>query len=543
MKTKIINLYYFFIFFFHNKKVFSQKKEFTKTIILIEFNNFCSNHVALSYFSNILKKKYNAKIVAYYGHTLLSYPLKVSFISKFLRNILKFLNWKFFGVYKSFGTENFFHPYDKNYLIDIKKINLEYKNFLAKIKNLNDLQNYKINDIKIGDLLYDTFLKSHYDLKPTITLEDDKFKLFVKDFINLFFTWCKYFKKNNVKAIVGSHAVYSLALPLRIASKNNIKSFVLSPEYLFKIKKSNYHQNYECRYLKKIYNSLDKKKQKEIKKIAENQINNRLLGKYSSDYPYITKSPFDNKNKNLYKKYFNNNKKKFLITTHDFVDAPHAMGNSLFEDFYIWLKFLLKNSNDKRVKWYIKTHPNFGSDWSIYLKHERSVVKKLCQNYKNVILLPQYITHNQLAKNKINAVFTVNGTVGLDYALLNIPVVNASLNNPHINFSFNSHPKTAKQLLNIIKNFKFKKTFLREDIYIFYAIKNIFFSKNWFFSNFENTIQSVGSYHNLWKPLFYFYWTKKEFPYLNNLEIEKRLKKFILSNDNYCLFNNNLGKF
>lgn len=543
MKTKIINLFYFFFFFFHNKKIFFQKKQFTKNIILIEFNNFCSNHIALSYFSNILKKQFNAKIVAYYGNVLLSYPLKVSFIKIFLINICKFFNWKFFGVYKSFGTEDFFHPNNKNYLIDKKKIILEYKNFTKKVKNLNDLQNYKITNIKIGDLLYDTFLKSRYDLKPTIVLDDDEFKLFVKDFINLFFVWCKYFKKNNVKAIVGSHAVYSLALPLRIAAKKNIKSFVLSPEYLFKISNKYYHQNYECSHLKKIYNSLDKKKQKEIKKIAKDKISDRIFGKYSSDYPYITKSPFDNKNKNLYKKYFNNNKKKFLITTHDFVDAPHAMGNSLFEDFYIWLKFLLENTSDKRVKWYIKTHPNFGSDWSIYLKYERRVVRNLCKNYKNVILLPQNITHNQLAKNKVNAVFTVNGTVGLDYALLNIPVINASLNNPHINFSFNSHPKSIKELLRIIKNFKFKNNISREEIYKFYAIKNIFFSKNWFFSNFENTIKSVGSYHNLWKPLFYFYWIKKEFPYLNNLEINKRLKKFIISKENYCLFNNNLGEF
>ena len=390
--------------------------------------------------------------------------------------------------------------------------------------------------------MYDTFLKSNYDLKPTINLKDKKFKLFIKDFINLFFVWSNYFEKNSVKAVIGSHAVYSLAIPLRIAANKNIKSFVLSPEYLFKISKKKYHQGYECHFLKKIFNSLNKKKQKKIKKIAKFKINKIKDGNYSSDYPYVTKSPFGNKNKNYFKKYFNTTKKKFLIATHDFVDAPHAMGNSLFEDFYIWLKFLLDNSN-KNIQWYIKTHPNFGSDWSIYIKYEREVVKKLIKKYKNIILLPQNITHNEIVRNKIDAVFTVNGTVGLDYSLLNTPVINASLNNPHINFKFNFHPKSKNELGMIIKKFNYKKKISFDEIYNFYAIKNVFFSKNWFFTDFEKTIKSVQSYHNLWKPLFYTYWIAQEYPNCNNIKLKNRLKNFISSSENFCLNNNNLGKF
>ncbi len=165
-----------------------------------------------------------------------------------------------------------------------------------------------------------------------------------------------------------------------------------------------------------------------------------------------------------------------MIATHDFVDAPHAMGNSLFEDFYIWLKFLLDNSN-KNIQWYIKTHPNFGSDWSIYIKYEREVVKKLIKKYKNIILLPQNITHNEIVRNKIDAVFTVNGTVGLDYSLLNTPVINASLNNPHINFKFNFHPKSKNELGMIIKKFNYKKKYLSMRYTIFMLSKMFFFQK------------------------------------------------------------------
>ncbi len=82
-----------------------------------------------------------------------------------------------------------------------------------------------------------------------------------------------------------------------------------------------------------------------------------------------------------------------------------------------------------------------------------------------------------------------------------------------------------------------------DEIYNFYAIKNVFFSKNWFFTDFEKTIKSVQSYHNLWKPLFYTYWIAQEYPNYNNIKLKNRLKNFISSSENFCLNNNNLGKF
>ena len=67
------------------------------------------------------------------------------------------------------------------------------------------------------------------------------------------------------------------------------------------------------------------------------------------------------------------------------------------------------------------------------------------------------------------------GTIGFEYALLGIPVINASQNNPHINYNFNIHAKTLKEyekiLLNI-KNIKLKMN--KNEIYEFYFMKNIF---------------------------------------------------------------------
>ena len=509
--------------------------------ILVEFNNFTSNHVGTSYLANELKKIYKSKLIAYFGHVLLTYPLERNLIFKIKLFLGKLFSINFFGTYKSFGVENFFYPKYSSSLENKK--NKIYKDFLHNVKTLKKFEKFKINNILVGDLMYDTYLKKNYDIIPTIDLSDKKFKKFIKDFISLFLIWENYFNKNKVKAVITSHTVYTLAIPLRIAVHRGIEAFCLAPEFLRRIKKNSLYLHNEIHFLKKIFNKIDIKKKQIIIKKSSEKIANRIKGLYSSDYPYVTKSAFGQTSKKNY--IHKSNKIKFLIATHDFVDGPHSMGNHLFPDFYQWFKFLCKVSEKTNYFWYVKTHPNFGGDWTKYIKYEREVVKKTIKKYKNITLLPKNITHNQIAREGINAVFTVHGTVGLDYALLKIPTINASLNNPHINYKFNYHPKSIRELESFIFNFK-KKTknykVNNREILEYYSMKNIFFSKDWLFQDFDKTLKEVGGYHEVWKLEFYNYWIKmisKE----KHHKISKDIRKFINSKNHNLLNNNNLGTF
>lgn len=509
--------------------------------ILIEFNNFTSNHIGTSYLANELKKKYKSKLIAYFGHILLTYPLKRNLLFKIRFYLGKFFSINFFGSYMSFGVESFFYP---KFLSSLKNEKDKiYNKFLKEVNTLERFEKFKIHDVLVGDLMYDTYLKKNYEIIPTIDLSDKKFKIFIKDFISLFLIWEQYFNKNKIKAVITSHTVYTLAIPLRLAAYKNIESFCLAPEFLRRIKKDSLYLHNEIHSLKKIYNKINLKKKKIILKKSSKKISDRMKGLYSSDYPYVTKSAFG---QIIKKRHINkSNKLKVLIATHDFVDGPHSMGNHLFPDFYQWFKFLCKISQKTNYLWYVKTHPNFGGDWTKYIKYERDVVKKNIKNYKNIILLPKNITHNQIAKEGINAVFTVHGTVGLDYALLKIPTINASLNNPHINYSFNYHPKNIKELedfiLNLkkkIKNYKVNK----KEILEYYSMKNIFFSKDWLFQDYERTLKEVGGYHEVWKLHFYNYWVNKISKNKHN-KICNDIKKFINSKNHNLLNNNNLGTF
>ena len=165
------------------------------------------------------------------------------------------------------------------------------------------------------------------------------------------------------------------------------------------------------------------------------------------------------------------NKFKIIIFPLSFFDAPSGWGGALFNDFYEWLEYLLKLSLKTNYDWYIKLHPDVLLKWD-YLNY--SVTKNLLKNFKNVKWIEPAVAHNQIIKEGINAAVTIHGTVGSEYPYFNIPVVNASKNNPHMNYKFNYHPQNVKEFKKIILNLANKKKKInKREILEFYFMHNI----------------------------------------------------------------------
>ena len=55
--------------------------------------------------------------------------------------------------------------------------------------------------------------------------------------------------------------------------------------------------------------------------------------------------------------------------------------------------------------------------------------------------LPKETTHDQLIYEGISVVLTSYGSVGHEYPIFNIPVVNSSIDGPHMDYGFNIYPK------------------------------------------------------------------------------------------------------
>ena len=158
---------------------------------------------------------------------------------------------------------------------------------------------------------------------------------------------------------------------------------------------------------------------------------------------------------------------RVLIATHCFTDAVHFYGKCLFPDFFEWLKYLGELSKKYDYDWYIKFHP---AQYDNNKKHFEYFREK----YDKLILLPKQTNNSDILRERVDAVLTVYGSVGHEYPLFNIPVINASNQGPHKNYNFNYYPNSIRNYEKLIKNIKklkINKNNIKNEIseYIFMA--------------------------------------------------------------------------
>ena len=403
-----------------------------KISILVEFHGWSFAHICYSYLLSALKKKYPGKIYAYEGYRLISNSLNSSFLDKIKWKIGQKLNLKNFGIYNSLGIKKFISPkIDKKILVQVKK-KLNNLNFKSK----NQILNFKINQIIIGDLIYDTYLKKKK--LPTINPTDQEFKLFFIDCLKIFFYWNNYLKNKNIKAIVISHSVYLYGMIMRIALNYGAVAFKPNFHTIYQIKKKNYFIGQEFFDFKKIYKKLSYKEKKLGLIISKKQIELMFKGKKNYGLGYNFK-------KNKIDKSIQNKKVKVLIAMHNFYDSPHVFGNMLFPDFYEWLKHIIKLSKKTDYEWFLKLHPeNTTKD----IKYINNILK----DNLNIKMISHKTNQNEIINSGIKFVLTCFGSIGYEYAYRNITVVNACVNNPHANYKFTINPKSIKEFNKIILN-------------------------------------------------------------------------------------------
>ena len=504
-----------FNIFFKNGKINKNKKN----IILLEFGKSAFNHLASAYLCDVISKKFQSKIVAYPGYQLLTTDLKLNFISNLKWNIGNFLSIKTFGILHSFGVNKIFWPQIDSVLetASLKKFN-HYNN---DIKSKKDLENYNINKILIGDLIYDSYLRKY--LVETININSNKFKNFFLDSLRLFFFWEKYFRKNKIKALILYHAVYISALPLRLAIQKKIPVYVFNNEKLYKLDEKRKFYGLEYLDYKKTFEQLQNKKKK--LSIAKKRLLDRFSGKLSSELVYLSKSAYGKtKNFNILKK---SNKLKILIAPHSVSDSPHHNGNNFFTDQYEWLEFLGKISNKTNYDWYIKCHPDFNT----YFDNTVNLIKRFCDKYPKINYLNSTISHNQLIKEGINFVLTISGTIAGEYPYFNINAINASKNNPHCKYNFAITPKNKTDYINIIKNLKlYKYKTKQKELLEYYYMRNIYFSNTWFFKDLNKVKFEIKGYKNFTSYEMYKYWLNNFYQNEHNEKLIN-LDRFINSKD------------
>jgi len=88
---------------------------------------------------------------------------------------------------------------------------------------------------------------------------------------------------------------------------------------------------------------------------------------------------------------------------------------------------------------------------------------------------------------------TIFGSIAMEYPYLGKPVINASLNNPHVRYDFSISPKTAIDYENLLMNLDsvlIKSN--QESIQEYYLMHNLFMLKSWTIQNYDDYFKEVG---------------------------------------------------
>ena len=399
-----------------NKQFIQNKKEINNKIILVEMFKFNTNILSLFFWSIFFKKK---------GYKNFNcYPPNINSIY----NPITFFIYKKLG----FGIINYFTNYKQEKLVNEIYSKIDFKK-ISKKKFLK----IKYKNTKIGDLIYDDYLRFHK--KPTVDFENEKFKKNVKKGIRIAVFWEDYFKENNIDYICYSHAVYLIGIPARISLNFKTRNLNVCGNFTHRISKKYLYQGDEFKFLKKtLLKYCEKKKvnHKNYFKKTEDEIKQKMAGKITKldNLPFYFKKiynqkfskEFELKNKIII------NKRNFnvLIATHDFFEGPNSEGEFIFADYYEWLKYLFNYaSKNNTYNWYIKPHPDFDSK-------QLKILKDLLPNKKNITLLPVQTPNNFLIKNGINFILTNHGTISPEFAFNNIPTLLCSNSNFFNNLNF-----------------------------------------------------------------------------------------------------------
>jgi len=529
LKLKFYKFFNFLIFFFIHICNFKYIWLFTKYInniyynkiitvkksqILVELNFLQSSLIINSYLLKNLLEKYKSEIVLY--RSLYSN----NFFIKIFIKILYLFKLDIFLIYiKIFNVKKIIYPkiYKENHKIDNIFINIS-----SNLKSKNDVENIKINGVYIGDLIYDSYLRVYNE--PTIIL-DKKFYQYLKKCISDFIFWEDYFKNNKINAVITSHSVYISAILLRLATKKNIPVYISSLTNIYRLSKRNLWAYNEYKRYPNIFSKLKNYQKKKAFFLSKKKLALRFSGKIGVDMYYSNKSAYTN----IYKqKLIKNSKKiKILIATHCFFDSPHSYGKNIFPDFYEWIDYLGKISNKTDYDWYIKLHPD-------HHPLTMNVINHFLKKYNRFHLLPSDSSHHQIIKEGVDFVLTVYGSIGHEYPLFNIPVINASINNPHIKYKFNFHPRNLNEYKKILLNLsRINIKINKNKIYEYYYMAYLFKQDNLNLINYNQILKYVGGYKFQFTSKVYKYWVLK---FKNSILLDRKIKTFINNEKSYILY-------
>ena len=396
----------------------------------------------------------------------------------------------------------------------------------------NDLLDLNVGKYQIGCYIYDHILRRHNS--PTLDKFDFKVKLNILMEIGYFFFFKSVVKRKNVKFIIIGDYVYRYGLLFEICKQNAIPC--VSPINLnaFSMRKFITQSDYKVH---------DRTPDENILKTLEDKIIDERLTEYFDDRFCASIEQHDvinafSSNKKIFtreeligKYNLNKNKPIVVIMAHIFCDAPHAYPNTLYDDYYEWVKQTVTNlEKNTNVNFLVKEHP------SAHLYNECGILKELLQNLGFEQYLIDGETHTLSILNECNAVITCGGTIGQEFIYKGKQVVLAA-KPPYSGFGLTTEFDTKNDY----------ELFLRTNMFISLSLseakksmaKKVIYYEFMLLDNYSNSLEIGGQRYFLGRKFDYDKFYNSIIKYnqtpLNQQKVFKLLQKYIDSNNSHLI--------
>ena len=381
------------------------------------------------------------------------------------------LKWK--KIYKCLGVNEVIEL-NNNFKDNVFVRNTNFINKNCNLKNKEDVLSINFKGIKIGDLIYDHYLR----FNNTVTF-DIKNRYAIKRLLNFIETSNEnlnnfYFKnKNNILYYISQKAFYTNGFAVRYFLNKNVKTLggIEDNKYIKKFSKNDYRATTKCENLPIKFKFLKNKRRKIS--LSKKKLRDKFSGKISLELNYMRKSSYNKKKTFKIKKKFD-----AIIFLPDFSDAPHIYGKVVFNDFVDWIHETLRFLKLKNISIAIKEHPN---SW-VYntIKFQENLKKK----YSNLIWLNKNISNIAIFNNKPKFGISPFGTVLHELAYHKIiPIAVGS--NPCMGYDFVFTPKNKKHYFELINKAIMNKLYLKKNFkekiaecYYMFFLHNDDFLKN-----------------------------------------------------------------
>jgi hypothetical protein len=455
------------------KENFSFKNK-SKTIVLVEAFQVSSNEISIMHFLKAMNEIESIQ------------PVGFAFVDlNWWRRLKMILRFRFSPMRRA-GIKKLIliNCYDN---LDIISRNMSVK-IIDEIDTLEHLVNAQLNGVTVGDLIHDHFLrifKAH-----TISLDDPRLKELIEKFTYFFQSFNKLLDIYNVRGVLVSHCVYSYGIPVRIALDQNVAVYQVTGESAYLMTKD-YPMAYTDFFeYKKKFNELSIVRKSKGLELAQERLQIRFNGAVGIDMPCTTNTAFHTNFDGSARLLGNSNKPKILVALHDFFDAANPFGNNLFSSTYEWLCGLREFSKLVDYEWYLKVNPS-----STDANYE--VLQSIVENSNGFRLLPVKASHHQIITEGVNCALTIYGTIASEYPFAGVPVINASRNNPHVEYNFSLSPKSRDEYWQTLLNIEnLNMRIPKEEILEYYFMHHIYPVKSLLFYDYEKYLKDIGGYNN-----------------------------------------------